>query len=813
MRLKLAYTTALLLVLQAPTPARAQWTNRYPKLANTSHHVYLEGYNLPTFSNSPTDPAVSPDGKTVAFAARGWLWTMDIATRRARRLTHGKDVDARPAWSPDGSQIAFVRDNSSDTTIMAVDVASGRERVLVDTKGMDLDPVFSPDGKTLFYSSAEAGDLDIWRMDLASGTKTRLTTDRGQELNPQPIGGGTAIAFVAKGRGDSVQTLSLANNERRTLLSDSLIPQLRISASPDGHAVAAITLNGDRWKLVVLDAKGGDTIQLAPDAPAPEAPAWSSKGDIWFVQPTADIRFDLYRVAETGGPIEKLTPLEWNLGEATAKVTIRTREGGKAVAARLAVVDGAGHPAAPDGGMVRFDGQSGRIFFHSPGTVTLQVPAGTLRVIGTHGFDGVGEVTRAVHAGEEVAIDLDLPTTGFDAAARGWYSGDLHSHLNYGGPFQLVPDDMVNEMRGENLDVATPMLANLQTTLVDSKWAGWQRTTPPLMRMSQEVRSHFLGHVGVVGADQLYTPWFFGPGYPVYGQIDLRNGDPLEFTRAHGGLNVYVHPVMRPGPFPADGPPRGIPTELVADAVLGDVDAIEVANVWSDELGTSDVWYRLLNLGLPIVPTGGSDTMHNFHRMVAIGATRVYARPDGPLNMTSFLDAVRKGRSFVTTGPMIEFKVGGVGPGGVVAGGSQSVEWTLDAWSPTAVQNVEVLVNGRLAWRGAGLTAPGKKSYSGKITVPKGGWVAARVYGGPSVWPTQDSYPFAHTAPVWLGRVGSSDPETVRVAAGELLRALDVAETRMTESYPGDAGGRLKQRFEAAKVRLTGAKDQGSLTR
>ncbi len=64
-----------------------QWTNRYPKIANMSHHVYLEGYNLPTLNQGATDPAVSPDGKTLAIAARGWLWLMNTTTREAKRLT------------------------------------------------------------------------------------------------------------------------------------------------------------------------------------------------------------------------------------------------------------------------------------------------------------------------------------------------------------------------------------------------------------------------------------------------------------------------------------------------------------------------------------------------------------------------------------------------------------------------------------------------------------------------------------------------------------------------------------------------------
>ncbi len=58
------------LLLSFDVGVRGQWTNRYPKIANVSHHVYLEGYNLPTLNQSATDPTATPDGKTLAIAAR-----------------------------------------------------------------------------------------------------------------------------------------------------------------------------------------------------------------------------------------------------------------------------------------------------------------------------------------------------------------------------------------------------------------------------------------------------------------------------------------------------------------------------------------------------------------------------------------------------------------------------------------------------------------------------------------------------------------------------------------------------------------------
>ena len=90
------YRCFLGLVLLSAGASEAQWNYRYPQVAGYRHHVYLEGFELPVMGAGPTDPAPSPDGKSLAFAARGWLWLLDLETGEARRLTSGRAIDARP---------------------------------------------------------------------------------------------------------------------------------------------------------------------------------------------------------------------------------------------------------------------------------------------------------------------------------------------------------------------------------------------------------------------------------------------------------------------------------------------------------------------------------------------------------------------------------------------------------------------------------------------------------------------------------------------------------------------------------------------
>ncbi len=182
---------------------------------------------------------------------------MDTATREARRLTKSGAVDSRPAWSPDGRQIAFVRDDTKDTSIVLIDAASGREKVLVDSPALDLDPVFSRDGRAVFYSSAESGDLDLWCIEIATGTKKRLTSDRGQELQPQPLPDDTQLLYVAKvGSIDSVLLVDLRDNSKRILHSEGIASQMRTALKPDGRSFSRPAL------LIPTIAKPARTLQL-----------------------------------------------------------------------------------------------------------------------------------------------------------------------------------------------------------------------------------------------------------------------------------------------------------------------------------------------------------------------------------------------------------------------------------------------------------------------------------------------------------------------------------------------------------------------
>lgn len=792
---------ASLAALAVPTDASAQWTNRYEKVRGYGHHVYLEGYELPVLTVGPFDPAPSPKDPTIAFASRGWIWLFDPATGTARRITNGGDMDSRPAWSPDGRAIAFVRDDTRNTWIVVRDLDSGVETIVADTPALELDPSFSPDGAALYYSSAEAGDIDLWRVDLATGAKEKLTQHPGLELKPQPHPNGKNLVYLSK-RPDEIRVRDLTTQNEEVLLSGNILSMARPALSATGTRLAVNWPTETGWELRLHNVAAPQVpVVLTRGAGLPLTPAFAANGNgVYFSEANSRQQMELKYVSVNGGPVATIPVRDWDWGAATARLRITTAgDDGDLTAARIAVLDGMGHPAVPDETAAHFDGQNGRVFFYSPGVLEVQIPAGAYSVSAVHGLTTPEvTVTGVAEAGSTVQVDVTLESV-WDARAAGWTSADHHFHLNYGGQYRLPPEALILPMRGENLDLGTPLIANLHNRFEGQNLFGWQKTgSPPLVWIGQEVRSHFLGHVGLVGTRDLFWPWIWGPGYEIHGSDDRPNTEPLEFARKQGGVSSYVHPVPIANPF--DGNEARLPVEMTVDAVLGDVATFELVCLWSNEMGSSDFWYRVLNVGVPLGLSAGTDIMLNLYRTMAVGTMRVYTQTGDAVNWPAHFEALKAGQSFVTNGPMLEFTVNGTLPGEATRSGNAT--WSIDVHSAAPFSRVEILVNGEPVWSEAGLAEPGSRHFEGQLELPAGGWVAARALGGETMWPGMAPNPYAHTAPVWIGEIGSIEPNAARAAATDLLRALDAAEQRLRRGYGAAPTPNIEDRFRKAREKL-----------
>jgi Tol biopolymer transport system component/imidazolonepropionase-like amidohydrolase len=104
-------------------------------------------------------PALSPDGKQVAFTALNQLWLMEIG-RKPRQLTHDAFYKQGPAWSPDGGWIAYVSDKNGCENIYLLNPATGEEKPLALSKdSAQIFPAWSPDSKWIAFQDQTGATL------------------------------------------------------------------------------------------------------------------------------------------------------------------------------------------------------------------------------------------------------------------------------------------------------------------------------------------------------------------------------------------------------------------------------------------------------------------------------------------------------------------------------------------------------------------------------------------------------------------------------------------------------------------------------
>ncbi len=408
--------------------------------------------------------------------------------------------------------------------------------------------------------------------------------------------------------------------------------------------------------------------------------------------------------------------------------------------------------------------------FYVDGSFQARLPLGTYRLQVSKGYEYTMYTQEIeIRRGDQTRRTIELQRW-IDMPGRGWYSSDDHIHL------RRSPRENPSILRwiaAEDVHVGHLLQMGDFWHFVFSQY-GWGATgryhegRTILSPGQEEPRTPEFGHTISLGADEFVR---FRDDYYSYGRV---------FDRVHelGGVSGFAHQGMSFHGY------RGMTVTVLS----GKLDFLELAQfcVPNGPIHTEH-YYRFLDLGFRLTALAGSDfpwcgrgARGDPDRFSQIGDARFYTFVGDDFTFGNWLAAVKAGRTFATTGPIVELTVNGRLPGSQVdVGKGEIVRVAAKAFgdgSRIALTDLEIVGHGKVLRRVGGL---GEKQLSLEfdLEVGRGIWIAARVSAGAGYQ--------AHTTPVYVTVDGGGfhNPDTLEENLHRCER--DLAELEQAVREPG----------------------------
>ena len=256
--------------------------------------------NLTNSTEHDADPSFSPDGAKIAFyrnelglSANNEIYVMNSDGSGRTRLTKDPDNDVwrdyQPAFSHDGTKIAFRREHTDFATFKTVgDIyimnaadadgdGNGDNRINLTNKGAnDQYPAFSPDGTKIAFASVRDNNTEIYVMNADGSGQTNLTNNAAGDTMPTFSPDGSKIVF-ASAREDSNFEIWVMNSDgtNPVRLTNNTAGDYDPAFSPDGQKITFTSeRDGGQQEIYVMNADGSNPIRLTNHSAMDSQPDW-----------------------------------------------------------------------------------------------------------------------------------------------------------------------------------------------------------------------------------------------------------------------------------------------------------------------------------------------------------------------------------------------------------------------------------------------------------------------------------------------------------------------------------------------------------
>ncbi len=375
-----------------------------------------------------------------------------------------------------------------------------------------------------------------------------------------------------------------------------------------------------------------------------------------------------------------------------------------------------------------------------------------------------------------------------DLGASGWYSGEMHAHTHHDPiHYDLVPEQSRMIAKAEGLNVLHLLDQHYEFTGHPHSVSDDET----ILFYTVEYRNGAYGHISVPGLTDMIPEGCCSDPAPAYPMLtDLRSiivptAAPMIVLSHPHTTDDYWNDVHWPG--------SGLGRELPVMAALGSLDALDIVSYSNyPSFGDLDDWYAILSAGLPCPPSAGTDCLMCDWRSRPVGCWRVYANlgTGRPLNYYEWLSALKSGRTFVTSYPLIEaFQVGAATFGDTIEHPDSVLDAPvhLRALCSMGLRRIAIVADGDEVWSANLVHIPPRTVIDTTIelSIPTPPWLLARVEGIVANPHAAIGQSLALTSPIRILRNGAPIRRTA--PSGRLLDGLDSLQTFVTNRDNWDA--------------------------
>jgi len=231
---------------------------------------------------------------------------MDYDGRNSYQLTYDGSIAISPAWSPDGSKIAFTSYKEHNPDIYIVSLLEKSYTRVSGYIGLNTTPAFSPDGTTLALTLSKDGNPELYLLRIKDGSLTRLTRNSRIDTSPAWSPNGRELAFVSDRSGQP--QIYIIDREAIDLrrLTYSGYNNTSPAWSPEGDKIAYVSMVAGRGEIFTISPTGANAVRLTFNG-GNEDPSWSPDGRYLAYTSRVGHDKDIYLMRADGSGKKRIT--------------------------------------------------------------------------------------------------------------------------------------------------------------------------------------------------------------------------------------------------------------------------------------------------------------------------------------------------------------------------------------------------------------------------------------------------------------------------------------------------------------------------